>query len=87
MLQLIPGRVLAQSSALPVEYVPWQDFEEGFFFVALHVGGEWVGLHVREGVGDVLCFLHERHAKRFCALRNREEQARVQGVRRCFYGY
>lgn len=86
MLQLISGRVLAQSSVLPVEYVPWQDFDTGLFFVALYVGGEWVGLHAREGSGDVLYFLHERHAKRFCSLRNGEEQARVKGVRRCLYG-
>lgn len=93
MLQLIPGRVLAQSSALPVEYVPWQHFDDSLYYIKLCVGGEWIGLHVDEKSGDVVHFVEERIAQRFCRRRHRAIKAQIQRlashgllVRRCHDG-
>ena len=77
MLQLISGQVLAQSSALPVDYYPRRD-SDGHFYIMLWVGNKHIGFHAGERSGDMLRFARLSDARRFCTRRNRAEKARVR---------
>jgi hypothetical protein len=79
-LRMISGHTLAQSSLLPVEYVPLTGLDGRHVYIGLRVGGEFVGYHLGERSGRPLRFARRSDARRFCNRRNKAEWARVQGL-------
>jgi hypothetical protein len=73
-LRLISGHTLAQSSALPVEYMPLRLLDDGHVYITFWIGRENVGFHAGERSGELLRFSRLSDASRFCARRNRAEK-------------